>query len=36
MDGKGEFSKIKGNVCNIQIEAANICNIFLNMQIDCG
>ena len=27
MQGKGEFSKIKGSICNIPIEAANICNI---------
>ena len=27
MHGKGEFSKIKENICNTVIEAANICNI---------
>ena len=27
MDGKGEFAKIKGSICNIPIEVANICNI---------
>ena len=27
MHGKGEFSKIKGSICNIPVEAANICNI---------
>ena len=27
MHGKGEFAKIKGSICNIPIEAANICNI---------
>ena len=27
MDGKGEFSKIKGSICIIPIEDANICNI---------
>ena len=27
MHGKGEFSKIKGKVCSIPIEASNICNI---------
>ena len=27
MHGKGEFSKIKGSICNIPIEASNICNI---------
>ena len=28
MDGKGEFAKIKGSICNIPIEVANIYNIF--------
>ena len=27
MHRKGEFSKIKGSICIIPIEAANICNI---------
>ena len=27
MDGKEEFAKIKGSICNIPIEAAIICNI---------
>ena len=27
MRGKVEFAKIKGSICNIPIEAANICNI---------
>ena len=27
MHGKGEFVKIKGSICNIPIETANICNI---------
>ena len=27
MNGKGEFAKIKGSICYIPIEAANICNI---------
>ena len=27
MHGKGGFSNIKGSICNIPIEAANICNI---------
>ena len=27
---KDDFSKIKGNICNIPIESANICNIFKN------
>ena len=27
MHGKGNFSKIKGTICNIPIEKANVCNI---------
>ena len=27
MQGKGEFSKSKGSICNIPTEVANICNI---------
>ena len=27
MHGKWEFAKLKGSICNIPIEAANICNI---------
>ena len=27
MHGKGEFSKIKGSICNVPIETANVCNI---------
>ena len=27
MYGKGEFAKMKGSICNIPIEIANICNI---------
>ena len=27
MHGKREFCKVKGSMCNIPIEAANICNI---------
>ena len=26
MHGKGEFSKVKGNICNIPIETGNVCN----------
>ena len=26
MHGKGEFAKIKGNICNIPIETDNVCN----------
>ena len=27
MHGKGEFSKIKGSICNVPIETTNVCNI---------
>ena len=27
MHGIGEFPKIKGSICNISIEAANVCNV---------
>ena len=27
MHGKGKFAKIKGSICNIPIETANMCNI---------
>ena len=27
MHGKDEFSKIKGSICNVPIETANVCNI---------
>ena len=27
MHAKGDISKINGSICNITIEAANICNI---------
>ena len=27
MHGKGEFSKIKGSICNVPIETADVCNI---------
>ena len=27
MHGKGEFSKIKGTICNVPIESADVCNI---------
>ena len=26
MHGKGEFAKVKGNICNIPIETDNVCN----------
>ena len=25
--GKGEFSKIKGNICNVPIETESVCNV---------
>ena len=27
MHGKGEFSKIKGNICNVPIETQSVCNV---------
>ena len=27
MHGKGKFCRIKGSICNVPAEAANICNI---------
>ena len=27
MHGKGEFSKIKGNIINVPVDTENICNI---------
>ena len=33
MLGKGEFVKIKGSICNIHIEATNICQA-LQIQTD--
>ena len=27
MHGKGEFSKIKGNIINVLVDTENICNI---------
>ena len=27
MHGKGEFSKIKGSICNVPMESADICNV---------
>ena len=40
MHGKGEFVKIKGSICNIPIETANISNILprladLQIHITC-
>ena len=31
--GTEGFAKIMGTICNIPIEAANICNILLDLQI---
>ena len=33
---KGEFSKIKGSICNIPIETANICNILPRSAVSNG
>ena len=32
MHGKGRFAKVKGSICNIAIEAENICNICKDLQ----
>ena len=36
MNGKSEFSKIKGSICNTYIEAANICNILPRPAVSNG
>ena len=36
MHGKGEFCKIKASICNIPIEAANICNILPRPEFSSG
>ena len=36
MHGKGEFSNIKGRICNIPIEPANICNILPRAVVSNG
>ena len=36
MHGKGEIFKIKGSICNIPIEAANICNILPRLAVSNG
>ena len=36
MHGKGESAKIKGSICNILIEAANICNILPRLPNSTG
>ena len=33
MHGKGEFYKIKGSICNISIEASNICNVLQRLAV---
>ena len=34
--GKGEFSKIKGSICNIPIEVENVCNILPRTSVSNG
>ena len=36
MHGKSKFSKIKGSICNIPIEAANTCNILPRPAVSNG
>ena len=36
MHGKSEFSKIKGSICNIPIEAANSCNVLSKPAVSNG
>ena len=36
MHGKGEFSKIKGSICNVLIEIQNICNILSRPEVSNG
>ena len=36
MHGKGEFSKIKGSICNIPIEVANVCNFLPRPSVSHG
>ena len=36
MHGKGEFSKIKGSICNAPIETANVCNILPRPAVSNG
>ena len=33
MHGKDEFSKIKGSICNVPIETANVCNILPRLPV---
>ena len=36
MHGKFEFSKIKGSICNVLIETANVCNILSRPAVSNG
>ena len=36
MHGKGEFSKFKGNIWNIRVEVANVCNILPRSSVSNG
>ena len=36
MHGKGQFSKIKGSVCSMPIEVANVCNILPKPSVSNG
>ena len=36
MHGKGEFSKIKGSICNVLIETGNVCNILPRLAVSSG
>ena len=36
MHGRGEYSKTKGNLCHIQREAANQCNILPRSEVSNG
>ena len=36
MHGKGEFSRIKGSICNVPIEATNVCNILPRSAVSNG
>ena len=36
MHGKVEFSKIKGSICNVLIETANVCNILSRPAVSNG
>ena len=36
MQWKNEFSKVKGSICNIPLETANICNFLPRLAISNG